>query len=156
MTLDQASSTNGNNFSEEIIMSVSTDLLIQSVLPVTVGTPTDAQIAAQNDARHFPNPVSTLEASLINAALPAGFSLAGRTLAMPLAAVRVASQDDFVFTAFAPIVPRSSAEAKLLEVRTRALLKSELPVLLDRWNDELRPAGARLATQLAEIDFVTA
>jgi|GEM_PF-2901562 len=120
-------------------MSVSAVSARATAFVVTFSEKENPEYTYMSDVLHFPAPISKLFQTVMGPAFAQGFTRAVRDLNDPLQSAELTFQNNYLFQAFLPIIPKDEIEAIQLGERAEASMQSELPVMLSRWENEHLP-----------------
>ena len=137
-------------------MSVKNPFTLEEAYTVVVGDQDDGDITYMFDAMHFPAPVSKLYQSLMGPAFERGFTAAAKALQIPIAGSKVTFHHNYLYNAFLPVIPRSDEEERTLEARAEASMKAQLPIMMERWENEHLPRIKEILHRLETMNFTNA
>ncbi|MGE3139856.1 MAG: hypothetical protein AB7O53_10375, partial [Thermoleophilia bacterium] len=119
--------------------------------PVAWSDPADAALTWARDPMHFPAPVTPLSADFLIRCLEPGTAIACETLVSPIATLRQAAFNSWIYICPVPAVaPEAMGER----------IAAHMPVMGDhmdnlgrRWHEEYVPALVRLTEEIDALDF---
>ncbi len=130
-------------------MSISTVSKPTTDFVVTFGENENPEYTYMFDAMHFPAPISKLFQTVMGPAFAEGFTRAVHGLNVPLQSAELTFQNNYLFQAFLPVIPKDEIEAIQLGERAEASMQAELPVMLARWENVHLP---RIKTNLRFLE----
>ncbi|MCC6793241.1 MAG: hypothetical protein IT336_16270 [Thermomicrobiales bacterium] len=126
-----------------------------ATFPVKFTNATDASLTYLSDPMHFPAPISPLVQSVFVTAFEYGFTAAAKSFHLPIARASVTIQNNYFFHAYPPIVQGDETEASALVALAEASIQAEIPLLLDRWENEHLPRLKANLDRLATMNLAT-